>query len=215
MRLNIQNKRKSRKVADESMFGEGNGAEFPDIVDQHTIRQGFSNGLSVIYSIVRAPLLLLSCLSSHPHISGAADGVWVSGELARISEVNHLMVNDSMRYAILILKIGDLGTCEKGRGCYGRLGEEEGLVEEDVAVEIGHYGSDESSSIVSLERNTLSAMLKKSGPKTRVKTVTFQDFFTFPNNRQPERNHFSIWVFLNSSTLFFFWLPIGIYFTNL
>ncbi|KVI10650.1 uncharacterized protein LOC112507636 [Cynara cardunculus var. scolymus] len=101
MRLNIQNKRKSPKVADESMFGEGNGAEFPNIVDQHT-RQGFSNGLSVIYSIVRAPLLLLSCLSSHPHISGAADGVWVSGELARMSEVNHLMVNDSMRYAILM-----------------------------------------------------------------------------------------------------------------
>ncbi|CAH1450194.1 unnamed protein product [Lactuca virosa] len=100
IRQNIQNKRKSPKVADESMFGEGNGAEFPNLA-RHT-RQGVPNGLSLIYSIVRAPLSLVSCISCHSHISGAADGVWVSGELAQISDVNHLIVNDSMRYAILM-----------------------------------------------------------------------------------------------------------------
>ena len=92
--------RKSPKVADESMFGEGNGPEFPNMA-QHT-RQGFSSGLSIIYTIIRAPFSLLSCLSSHHHISGAADGVWVSGEFSRMSDVNHLVVSDSMRYAILM-----------------------------------------------------------------------------------------------------------------
>ncbi|KAL7584021.1 hypothetical protein Lser_V15G45606 [Lactuca serriola] len=92
-----RNMKKSTKVADESMFGEGNGIEIP-VIPHHT-RQGW-NGLSLIYSIVRAPLSLLSCLSSHPH--GGADGIWVSGEFSRVSEINHLMVNDSMRYAILM-----------------------------------------------------------------------------------------------------------------
>ncbi|GKB63494.1 hypothetical protein Tco_0919680 [Tanacetum coccineum] len=99
MRQNIENMRKSPKVADENMFLEGNGAEFPIIV--HHTRQG-RNGLSLIHSIVRAPLSLVSCLSSHPHINSGTDGVWVSGEHTRLSEVNHLMVNDSMRYAILM-----------------------------------------------------------------------------------------------------------------
>ncbi|GKD61591.1 hypothetical protein Tco_1299100 [Tanacetum coccineum] len=94
------NMRKSPKVADESMFGEGNGPEFPNMA-QHT-RQGFSSGLSIIYTIIRAPFSLLSCLSSPHHISGAADGVWVSGEFSRMSNVNHLVVSDSMRYAILM-----------------------------------------------------------------------------------------------------------------
>ncbi|KAK9077392.1 hypothetical protein SSX86_005729 [Deinandra increscens subsp. villosa] len=97
MRRNVQNMKKSTKVADESMFGEGNGVEFP-VIAQNT-RQGYT-GLSLIYSILRAPLSLLSCLSSHPH--GSADGAWVSSDLARISEVNHLIVCDSMRYAILM-----------------------------------------------------------------------------------------------------------------
>ncbi|KAI3675165.1 hypothetical protein L1987_84750 [Smallanthus sonchifolius] len=96
----MRNMKKSPKVADESMFGEGNRLEFPNIA-QHT-RQGFSAHLALIYNIIRAPLSLLSCLSSEPSISGATDGVWVSGELARMSEVNHLMVNDSMRYVILM-----------------------------------------------------------------------------------------------------------------
>ncbi|KAI3789437.1 hypothetical protein L2E82_02232 [Cichorium intybus] len=96
MRQNIENMRKSPKVADESMFGEGNGTEFPNMA--HHTRQG-RNGLSLIHSIVKAPLSLVSCLSSPPHTT---EGVWVSGELTRISDVNHLIVSDSMRYAILM-----------------------------------------------------------------------------------------------------------------
>ncbi|CAH1425812.1 unnamed protein product [Lactuca virosa] len=98
VRRNIENMKKSPKVADENMLGEGNGThEFPVNMAHHT-RQGRS-GLSLIHSIVKAPLTLVSCLSSHPHTT---EGVWVSGELRRISDVNHLMVNDSMRYAILM-----------------------------------------------------------------------------------------------------------------
>ncbi|KAM7498388.1 hypothetical protein LguiA_022802 [Lonicera macranthoides] len=100
MRRNLQNMRKSPRVADENMVEEGNGTELPIVVrNRERNRHGWT-GFSIICNIVRAPLSLLSCLS-HPHINGA-DGVWATGELARISEMNHLMVNDSMRYAILM-----------------------------------------------------------------------------------------------------------------
>lgn len=94
-------RRKSPRVADENMFGDnGNGvAHALPILAQNRTRQGWY-GVAVICSIVRASLSLLSCLS-HPHISNT-DRVLVSGELAHISEMNHLMVSDSMRYAILM-----------------------------------------------------------------------------------------------------------------
>ncbi|KAK9285817.1 hypothetical protein L1049_025236 [Liquidambar formosana] len=100
MRRNLENIRKSPRVADENMFRDGNGAELPIFARNMDRRQRGWNGFSVIYCLVRAPLSLLSCLS-HPHVN-AADGVWVSSEYAQISEMNHLMVNDSMRYAILM-----------------------------------------------------------------------------------------------------------------
>ncbi|KAK1353683.1 Zinc finger and BTB domain-containing protein [Heracleum sosnowskyi] len=101
MRENLQNKRKSPRVADENMFGDnGNVAGLPILAQNNDRPRHGWNGFTVICSIVRAPLSLLSCLS-HPHIN-SADGVWVSGEFGRISEMNHLMVNDSMRYAILM-----------------------------------------------------------------------------------------------------------------
>lgn len=91
MRKNLQNMRKSPRVADENMFSNnGNGVE---------TRHGW-HGFTLIFSIVRAPFSLLSCLAQ-PHIN-SADAVWVSGEFGRISDMNHLMVNDSMRYAILM-----------------------------------------------------------------------------------------------------------------
>ncbi|KAL8209128.1 hypothetical protein R6Q59_033485 [Mikania micrantha] len=92
--------KKSCKVVDESMFRAGSEPEFPNMA-QHT-RVRLLSHFGLIYNIIKAPLSLLSCLSSHSHVSGATDGVWVSGELARMSEVNHLMVNDSMRYLILM-----------------------------------------------------------------------------------------------------------------
>lgn len=98
MRQNLQNMRKSPRVADENMVGDqAIGVGLPQNAGRP--RHGW-NGFSVICSIVLAPLSLLSCLS-HPHISGT-DGVWVSGDIAHISEMNHLMVSDSMRYAILM-----------------------------------------------------------------------------------------------------------------
>ncbi|KAL7250130.1 hypothetical protein ACSBR1_012182 [Camellia fascicularis] len=100
MKRNLQNIRKSPRVADETMFGDGNGAELPMFGRGMDRRRSGWSVFSVICSAVQAPLSLFSCLS-HPHINGA-DGVWVSSELARISEMNHLMVNDSMRYAILM-----------------------------------------------------------------------------------------------------------------
>ncbi|KAI3786378.1 hypothetical protein L1987_40013 [Smallanthus sonchifolius] len=96
----MRNTKKSPKVAHESMIGEGSGPELPNTAP-HT-REGLSSGLALIYNIIKAPFTLLSCLSSHPNVSGATDGAWVSGELARMSEVNHLMANDSMRYVILL-----------------------------------------------------------------------------------------------------------------
>ncbi|KAJ9176824.1 hypothetical protein P3X46_012096 [Hevea brasiliensis] len=100
----MQNIRKSPRVADESMFGGmniNNGAEYPIFVrDMERPHRGRS-GFSAMFRIVLSPLSLLSCFSQ-PHPSGA-DGLWVSGgEFAQLSEMNHLMVNDSMRYAILM-----------------------------------------------------------------------------------------------------------------
>ncbi|KAH7576656.1 hypothetical protein JRO89_XS01G0125500 [Xanthoceras sorbifolium] len=105
MRRNLQNIRKSPKVADESMMvGVGGGTELPILVQEiHTRPHGGGwNAFSVIYRVVRAPLSIISCFSQ-PHVNGA-DGMWVSagGEFAQISEMNHLMVSDSMRYAILM-----------------------------------------------------------------------------------------------------------------
>ncbi|KAK6918767.1 hypothetical protein RJ641_017189 [Dillenia turbinata] len=93
---NVQNIRKSPRVADENMLGENFGREMER-------RRNHRNGSPIIYSILRAPFSLFSCFS-HPHGNGI-DGVWVSGELAHISEMNYLMVSDSMRYAILISSI--------------------------------------------------------------------------------------------------------------
>ncbi|KAG6724612.1 hypothetical protein I3842_03G266100 [Carya illinoinensis] len=98
VRRNLQNIKKSPRVADESMFAGGNGGL--DHLPIYGRRQNGWNGFSLIYSVVRVPISILSCFS-HPHVNGT-DGVWVSSEFAQISEMNHLMVNDSMRYAILM-----------------------------------------------------------------------------------------------------------------
>ena len=97
---NLQNVKKSSRVADENMFEAGNGAELPIFERERGRRQHGWSGFSLIYNILHAPISILSCVS-HPQVNGS-DGVWVSGEFAQISEMNHLMVNDSMRYAILM-----------------------------------------------------------------------------------------------------------------
>ncbi|KAL2938703.1 hypothetical protein RDABS01_022152 [Bienertia sinuspersici] len=54
-------------------------------------------GLTLIF---RIPFSILSCFS-HQH-GNAADAIWVTGEMLRTSDVDHLMISDSMRYAILM-----------------------------------------------------------------------------------------------------------------
>ncbi|XP_008455515.2 uncharacterized protein LOC103495667 [Cucumis melo] len=102
VRRNLHNIRKSPRVADESMYGGGvdGGGRVAAVVVDGDRREGNSYGFSMIYSLLRTPFSILSCFSQ-PHVNGV-DGMWVSGEFPRISEVNHLMVSDSMRYAILM-----------------------------------------------------------------------------------------------------------------
>ncbi|CAI0383784.1 unnamed protein product [Linum tenue] len=94
-----RNIKKSPRVADESMFGGGgvvmmNRAGGGGDHRQQDPTDHSSNKLSAVMGLV-----LLAPFS--PHVSGA-DGMWASAELPQLSEVNHLMVNDSMRYAILM-----------------------------------------------------------------------------------------------------------------
>ncbi|CAI9782288.1 unnamed protein product [Fraxinus pennsylvanica] len=100
MRRNLHNMKKSSRVADENILTNENGAELPIVVDRRMRSRGWNNWLSVLYGIARVPTSLLSCLS-HPRMN-AIDGVWVSSELAQTPEVNHLLVRDSMRYAIFM-----------------------------------------------------------------------------------------------------------------
>ncbi|XP_061352591.1 uncharacterized protein LOC133297459 [Gastrolobium bilobum] len=96
----LQNTNKGSRVADENMFEAGNEVELPMFRRDRGRRQHGWSGFSLIYSILHAPISILSCVSN-PQANGS-DGVWVSAEFAQVSEMNHLMVNDSMRYAILM-----------------------------------------------------------------------------------------------------------------
>uniref|UniRef100_A0A7C8YV05 Uncharacterized protein n=1 Tax=Opuntia streptacantha TaxID=393608 RepID=A0A7C8YV05_OPUST len=103
----ILSKRKSPKVADETMFGISNEEEFGVAVYAHDINRGTrqprSKGFLVISMIVRVPFSLLSCFNyHHGHGISGHDGLWVTGEMVRTAEIDHLMVSDSMRYAILM-----------------------------------------------------------------------------------------------------------------
>ncbi|KAK8711828.1 hypothetical protein V6N13_147089 [Hibiscus sabdariffa] len=96
LRRNLRNRKKSPRVADENMYGGGdsnndgvNGAAEMPVSMNGTASRGSWNGLS-----------LVSCFSQ-PRVNGV-DGVWVSTEFAQVSDINHFMVRDSMRYAILM-----------------------------------------------------------------------------------------------------------------
>ncbi|XP_073147805.1 uncharacterized protein [Henckelia pumila] len=87
--------KKTSRVVDESFVGGGIGGR--------PSRSRWSHGLlsGIVCGILRASFTLISCVSQHPQISGT-DGMWVSAELTQTSELNHLIVRDSMRYAILM-----------------------------------------------------------------------------------------------------------------
>lgn len=62
--------------------------------------QGDGPRPSFFRTLLLAPLTLLGCFSPQ-HIAGE-QGMWLSGELARASDRDFLMVRDSMRYAIYV-----------------------------------------------------------------------------------------------------------------
>ncbi|CAN1156125.1 hypothetical protein LINPERPRIM_LOCUS20009 [Linum perenne] len=101
-----RNIRKSPRVADESMLGGMNmrsivgGDHNQQQQQQLPVAAHTLNKFSMVVSLVLVPFSIFACLSQ-PHVNGA-DGMWASAELPQLSEVNHLMVNDSMRYAILM-----------------------------------------------------------------------------------------------------------------
>lgn len=92
LRRNLQNFRKSPRVADETELastsvninGVGTGE-----------RRDGSNAV-----MMRFPFSIISCFAV-PRVRGT-DGLWMYGDYDSVSEVNHLMVSDSMRYAILM-----------------------------------------------------------------------------------------------------------------
>lgn len=84
-------KKNASRVADE---------EFAAAVAPRSASR-WNHGASLLCGVMLAPLSLFSCLSP-PHINGA-DGVWASAEMPQASaELTHLMVRDSLRYAILM-----------------------------------------------------------------------------------------------------------------
>ncbi|KAL1225666.1 hypothetical protein V5N11_025764 [Cardamine amara subsp. amara] len=95
LRRNLQNLRKSPRVADETDLPSTavniNGAEAEVTHGRRESRDGV---------IIRFPLSIISCFAV-PRVNGT-DGLWMSGDYASVSEVNSLMVSDGMRYAILM-----------------------------------------------------------------------------------------------------------------
>ncbi|KAL5700178.1 hypothetical protein ACHQM5_025657 [Ranunculus cassubicifolius] len=82
-------RKKSSQVADENMVSERGGEVRP----RWTVSSFLDN-------IIQGPLSLFSCVTQ-PQVNGA-DGMWVSGEFGRFSDINHLVVNDGMRYVLLM-----------------------------------------------------------------------------------------------------------------
>lgn len=91
LREHVLTKRKTSKVADEAM---------PMYADGVAGSRQTWNGFMVIYTIVRVPFSILSCFTKRR--GSTADRTWVTGDLMRTSEIDHIMVSDSMRYAILM-----------------------------------------------------------------------------------------------------------------
>lgn len=92
--------RKSSRVADEAAFHGGGAADEAQIFNAG----GRPTGISVVCGLlIRAPISFLSSCFVHPRIGNGADGAWAtSGDFARASEMNQLVVSDSIRYALLM-----------------------------------------------------------------------------------------------------------------
>ncbi|KAK1295931.1 hypothetical protein QJS10_CPB15g01551 [Acorus calamus] len=91
--------RKGSRVVDESAFrGGGDGG---DEAAAAAAGGGGGGGLSLLSRIARAPLHVISCMAHADDVDLSA-AVWASGELSRPSDLDYLMVRDSMRYAIYV-----------------------------------------------------------------------------------------------------------------
>ncbi|CAA7407931.1 unnamed protein product [Spirodela intermedia] len=78
------------RIFDESAFA-GQNNEVPATPSDRA-----HGGASALLAVVLAPLSLLACFSRHP-----VDGTMERGEFSRV-EIDHLRVNDGMRYAIYV-----------------------------------------------------------------------------------------------------------------
>ncbi|KAK4787896.1 hypothetical protein SAY86_011729 [Trapa natans] len=110
VRQNLCNIRKSPRVADEHSFSGGRDAVAGE--EQVFVAEGGNAGglprpriSSVLYGvIIRAPLSVLSACLVQPPVgcNNGADIAWTSGDSTRASEMNQLVVSDSIRYALLM-----------------------------------------------------------------------------------------------------------------
>jgi hypothetical protein len=96
----LKEMKKTPRVADESMCQNEHILDIQRRRNHHHHHRSW-NGISFICSIVRAPLTLLSCFYS-THSTHTTDTLWVTNNPTRRAEFNELVVNDSMRYAILM-----------------------------------------------------------------------------------------------------------------
>ncbi|CAN8268521.1 unnamed protein product [Cochlearia groenlandica] len=72
----------------------------PRVADESALPSADDRGDESNDVMMRFPLSIISCFAV-PRVS-KTDGMWVSGDYAKVSEVNHLMVCDGMRYALLM-----------------------------------------------------------------------------------------------------------------
>ncbi|KAI4384936.1 hypothetical protein MLD38_003020 [Melastoma candidum] len=102
-----RNFRRSGRVADEGAFGGGIGLNHEvvlGVTGQRSPTRGrlVRGGLAIVSRVIRVPNSLLSCVA-RPNVVNDLDGAWVSGrDFVNVSEMNHLVVDDSMRYAMFI-----------------------------------------------------------------------------------------------------------------
>ncbi|KAI9083714.1 hypothetical protein K1719_034303 [Acacia pycnantha] len=119
MARSLKNMKKSPRVADENMFaaagGGGGGNTGGDYREGGGRRRRRSKGWSLIHSILLAPVSVILCVSSNNNngdygyygASGSTgnvinDGFWGSGDYEHFSDMNQMIVSDSMRFAILM-----------------------------------------------------------------------------------------------------------------
>lgn len=86
--ISSQYKKKSSRVADESSVGPAL------VLDQAGRDRTAGSTLSVLLAVVRASMVVASCFVPN----GTVEDVWAP----RSAEMDHLMVRDSMRYAIYV-----------------------------------------------------------------------------------------------------------------